>query len=602
MPAEKPRPTLADYVTIVVSPALIMAMIVSLVFFLVAILYRGEFAARLHNILFFFIFGIVLVARIAMAGLSDRATLYGGVLAVLAWLGMGNFVNYPAEVAAASWLINAGLVGLAWWLSHQLTHSCTYIDEKADSTGTGVLQAAGLEESASAANAPPADAKCDQKRDPKVTWWQRYQRFRAERQKKQPPGVWVVYFALAALPIFGLGQALIGVADVERRTYSFWLMTLYMASSLGLLVTTAFLGLRRYLRQRRLEMPKTVTAAWLVLGAVLLAGFVGIGAALPRPQAEFSLAFARAGSKDLAASNSAITQGEPGKGQGRPGAQEHDPKADRAANKNQGRDGEGNKGQAKGQGSGAKGPEKDGTKDSSNSGDKSAAKDRGKDAASEPTSKQDSERQGDPSPDAATSKSADNPVSGSWLKSLQELLTSLLKWIVFGILIVVTIAFVLTGGLRYLANFCDWARRLLEALQRFWEGLFAWRVGGAARADSDVEPPRATGVPFHAFANPFHSGRADKMSPADLVRYSFEALEAWAGEHDCGRGTDETPIEFTERLAEQVGFLDRETSHLGVLYAGVLYAKGAVPPDWRDRLHEYWQRLAAAPVRTTAQT
>src|SRR6266478_1468499 len=119
MPAEKPRPTLADYVTIVVSPALIMAMIVSLVFFL--------------------------VARIAMAGLSDRASLYGGVLAVLAWLGMGNFVNYPAEVAAASWLINAGLVGLAWWLSHQLTHSCTYIDEKAESTGTGVLQAAGLE-------------------------------------------------------------------------------------------------------------------------------------------------------------------------------------------------------------------------------------------------------------------------------------------------------------------------------------------------------------------------------------------------------------------------------------------------------------------------
>src|SRR5947209_7766358 len=110
MPEDRPRPTLADYITIALSPALIMAMIVSLVFFLLAILYRGEFANRLHAILFFFIFGIVLVARIAMeTGHAERAPLYGAVLAFLTWLGMGNFVSYPAEMAASSWLINAAL-------------------------------------------------------------------------------------------------------------------------------------------------------------------------------------------------------------------------------------------------------------------------------------------------------------------------------------------------------------------------------------------------------------------------------------------------------------------------------------------------------------
>ena len=84
MPADKPRPTLADYVTIVVSPALIIAMIVSLLFFLLAVLYRGEFVQRLHVILFFFTLGIVLVARIAMAtGYSARAPVYGAILAVL---------------------------------------------------------------------------------------------------------------------------------------------------------------------------------------------------------------------------------------------------------------------------------------------------------------------------------------------------------------------------------------------------------------------------------------------------------------------------------------------------------------------------------------
>src|SRR5262249_20367795 len=117
MAEDKPRPTLADYVTIVASPALIVALIVSLIFFLLAILYHGEFATRLHHIMFFFVFGMVLAARISMeSGLGERAPLYSGVLAVLAWFGMGSFVAYPRELAASSWLINAMLIGLAWWL------------------------------------------------------------------------------------------------------------------------------------------------------------------------------------------------------------------------------------------------------------------------------------------------------------------------------------------------------------------------------------------------------------------------------------------------------------------------------------------------------
>src|SRR5438552_2099033 len=124
MAVDKPQPTLADYVTIVLSPALIMAMIVSLVFFLLTVLYRGDFAERLHHILFFFICGMVLVARISMeTGTSARAPLYGAVLAVLAEIGMATFVTYPPDLAAVSWLIHAGLIALVWWLAFRLTHS-----------------------------------------------------------------------------------------------------------------------------------------------------------------------------------------------------------------------------------------------------------------------------------------------------------------------------------------------------------------------------------------------------------------------------------------------------------------------------------------------
>jgi hypothetical protein len=587
MAADKPRPTLADYVTIVLSPALIMAMIVSLVFFLLTILYRGEFTERLHHIFFFFIFGMVLVARISMeSGVSDHAPLYGGVLAVLAAIALGTFVTYPAELVGISWLINAGLIGMAWWLSYRLTYSCTYIDEKAENTGTGVLQAAGLEETPDVQVQPPPK---ESKREKKLSWWERYQRFRAERKKTQPPGVWVVYFALAALPIFGLGQSLIDVGEVERRNYTFWLMTLYVGSSLGLLVTTAFLGLRRYLRQRRLEMPNLVTTAWLAMGAVLLVVLLTIGAILPRPQAEFSaLSLARLGSKEIDASKHALNQGDAGKGEGQPGKQEQDPKGAPV----KGKKGDAKDGKGEPKGADSKGNQKDTANDPGKKADDSRQpKGKPQDAKNDPGKKAGDNDAKQDQPQAPPDESKSN----SWLNSLSKF-TTVLKWIVFGILAFITVVFVLRGGLRYLANFTDWARRLLESLRAFWERLFGAPQSDAVSKESAAEISRTRRVPFDAFANPFLNGRADEMTPVELVRYSFEALEAWAIEHDCGRGAQETPIEFTQRMANEVASLDKETKHLGSLYARVLYARGVLSAGWRDTLEEFWKQLDAAPT------
>ena len=67
------------------------------------------------------------------------------------------------------------------------------------------------------------------------------------------------------------------------------LLMVYVASGLGLLLTTSFLGLRRYLRQRRLEMPGEMTAVWLGAGAILIIVLLSVCTLLPRPTAEFSL-------------------------------------------------------------------------------------------------------------------------------------------------------------------------------------------------------------------------------------------------------------------------------------------------------------------------
>src|SRR5205807_2894621 len=121
-------------------------------------------------------------------------------------------------------------------------------------------------------------------------WWARYRRYREQkRRRRHNPGVWVVYFSLAALPLYGVGQSLIPADDLERRRAAFWLMTVYVGSGLGLLLTTCFLGLRRYLRQRNLRMPMAMTGVWLTIGGIMVAVFLLAGALLPRPYSEYSL-------------------------------------------------------------------------------------------------------------------------------------------------------------------------------------------------------------------------------------------------------------------------------------------------------------------------
>src|SRR6185295_9967065 len=100
---------------------------------------------------------------------------------------------------------------------------------------------------------------------------------------------WVVYFSLAALPLFGIGQWFIPETNLWGRRYAFWLLAVYVASGMGLLLTTSFLGLRRYLRQRRIEMPAAMSGLWLSTGAALIGLLLVFAMLLPRPSAEYAV-------------------------------------------------------------------------------------------------------------------------------------------------------------------------------------------------------------------------------------------------------------------------------------------------------------------------
>ena len=188
MSSDRPNQTLADYVALALSPALVMGLVGSLVFFLIEVCYplQGEYKDHLQYIFFFFVFGAVLVGRISMTqGVAGRAGLYGLVLAGAAWAGMQVYVQYPKDSAAASfsWLINLVLVGVVWWCAHRLTWDCTQIDEETEVGGEGLLQATGLEKPADdAANKAPTEETeiNSDKKEPGILigWWEKFERYR----------------------------------------------------------------------------------------------------------------------------------------------------------------------------------------------------------------------------------------------------------------------------------------------------------------------------------------------------------------------------------------------------------------------------------------
>src|SRR5262245_36473715 len=120
--ARRLAPTLADYMAIAISPALIMGLVGSLAFFLLDLSYRGEYMDRLQWILSWFVMAIVLIARIAIVEGAERASLFGFALGGAMMLAVFQFA--PDYV-----LLTPFLLALIWWCAHELTWNCTWIDE-----------------------------------------------------------------------------------------------------------------------------------------------------------------------------------------------------------------------------------------------------------------------------------------------------------------------------------------------------------------------------------------------------------------------------------------------------------------------------------------
>ncbi len=136
----------------------------------------------------------------------------------------------------------------------------------------------------------------------------------------------------------------------------------------------------------------------------------------------------------------------------------------------------------------------------------------------------------------------------------------------------------------------------VQAIRELWEKL----LGGRTRVPSSTAipasaPPQPPPRSFAAFADPFATGEAQRLDPRELVLYTFQALEAWARDHQLPRMDDQTPHEFAGQLARMAEDIGRESNRLADLYCAAAYSN--LPLAWSKvgRLEDLWKTMKAGP-------
>jgi hypothetical protein len=511
----KPQKTAADFMVIALSPALIMALVGSLCFFLIEVFYRGQMAGSVRWVMFWFVVGIVLVSRIAIEHSSEYAALYGLALAGAVW-------KYLSRTQPA-YLLGALLLAIVWFCAHKLVWDCTLIDDDEDSSGQGLLQSRPQPKTEPKPKAE-AKSKSTSKSKPK-----------RKRVVSGSPGLWVVYFSLAALPLFGVGQSLLPAHDAHARRMGLIFVVLYMSAALGLLITTSFLGLRRYLRQRYLRMPPAVAAAWLKLGGAVALVILAAALFLPRPGANQAWAALRyqIDYRLRQASRYASKSNPPGQGEGRPG------------NDSGGQQGE--------------------------------SKTSGQQTGNQPSSGQSGTA---PTPSA-------QPPPGSIPAGPAGRLYGFLRTSLFivGALVAAWWLF----RCRYLL--LEIVRAMYAAIVDFFRKLL--NLVPARRPAKPAGPmaPSPKIRPLSEYKNPFYAGQEHARPAAEIILYTYDFIQAWAQAHGMEPHPEQTAREFCHEMADRSPDLSGEYRHLSFLYAHAAYGLTLPEPCDLEPLKELWRQL-----------
>ena len=96
----------------------------------------------------------------------------------------------------------------------------------------------------------------------------------------------------------------------------------------------------------------------------------------------------------------------------------------------------------------------------------------------------------------------------------------------------------------------NWSK-IIAAWKKMWADFWLWLRGAKPSSElQEAAEAKAAEASFASFNNPFSSGMVEQASPAEVVRYTFSAVEAWARERGIGRDGEQTAYEFARKIAD----------------------------------------------------
>ena len=500
---------MGDFVVIAMSPVFIALLVGSLVFFLLDVFYQGEMEYGIRWMMFWYVIAIVAVARISVDRGPMIANVYGLALAVTTWL----YISSTHQ----GFMLGIILLAFIWWCAHRLVVDCSDSESSSpDKTSTSA-----------------SDGILGQ-------WMPRQFKIQQNSEKKQSrqAGLWVVYFSMAAVPLFGIGKVLLPASDTHLKSRAGLWLCIYLISALFLLISTRFLNLRQTLRDRGKKMPSQMAFQWFLSGIwlVLIVGFLAW--LTPRPgSAQQWVKFSNTvNTRIREASDWAMQWNPKGTGEGKEGEQA-DQGGDSLA---QGMEGdEGDQGQQNPQEAGPKGQPNSTNQDGS-----------------------------------STSQSTSNPIATN---------SGAFHWL-FWMAAICVIVWILYRNRSLLTTLMkEWWAACCLWLKQF--GFQNRRKKGTHHKNSAAEKPQ---LQFKDFKNPFTHAKAQAWGDTEIIHYTMDAFQAWLQDHQSKPLASDTPIEQLQQWSLQypdaygvLHYLYSQHTHAG-------FGKGPRTDFKKEPLKELW--------------
>ncbi len=615
-------------------------MISSLAKFFMLVFYRGGYPDNLSWMLTCFTMGAVAVARIAIERDRSYALGYLVLLGGITFLAMMRFVGSP--------LFCIAMLSLIAYLADRIVHDCTLIDDEVDASGQGLMDSGGqfMKEQWSA----PKDKGPEDETEVTAEAQNDAVLSRRVNRRGHQPGRTVMYLALGALPLFGVGQFFLR-GNLSSWSSAQWYLAMYLFSSLSLLVTTSFLGLRRYLRQRNVDMPTNVSIGWISGGLLLICLVIGIAflapvpgqwiASIEVPEFEFlkpsgdDIEASQYGWGDEAAGkkgeNAATTSsddndeakeidgtkpqegappGDAGDGKqkdGPAGKQTGGDKQEGKPSPQEGAKNQDGKPQPSDQGETTPNPDSNDSKSQSKEDKKSdspppsnsdTAKSDAENSEESPKSESEDSKtppdppqepkpaQGEKSEDSPTSE-VEEPAETQTPSEPEPPTSNFMESIGEWIQTMMSLFKWIIAAVLAVIVFV-FVRRNWQSLLDWWNSL--WFRQGDSIAESSARSTEGEMVapprPFSSFRNPV----GVEKDPRRVVVITFQAFEAWTREHGASRRKDETPTEFLQRVAVSLPHLSDSALRVVDAYNRIVYGGGsATSVDVTDAGHVWTQ-------------